>query len=51
MMDFMTHHAGTIGLIIFFLFFISMLIWVFRPGTKQAYTNHASIPLKEGEDE
>ena len=38
----------TVGrLIYFFIFFILVLAWVFRPGQKQKMREHAEIPLKE----
>jgi cbb3-type cytochrome oxidase subunit 3 len=39
--------AGLIGLLFFFAFFVAILIWVFRPGSKSLYTNHGQIPLKD----
>tara|TARA_R110002072_G_scaffold98771_7_gene217269 strand:+ start:943 stop:1098 length:156 start_codon:yes stop_codon:yes gene_type:complete len=51
MIDFLADYAGIIGLLIFCIFFAVMLFWVFRPGSKAAYSNHANIPLKEGENE
>ena len=47
MLDFITAHAGMIGLLFFFLFFISAGLWTFRPGAKKDYQDHANIPLKE----
>jgi len=46
-MDFLTHHAGLIGLMFFFVFFVVMAVWVFRPGAKIMYQGCADIPLKE----
>ncbi len=39
--------AGTIGLLFFFVFFVVMALWVFRPGSKEKYKSDAKIPLKE----
>lgn len=47
MMSFLTIHPGTAGLLLFFVFFVTMLAWVFRPGSKQGYAKCANIPLKE----
>ena len=41
--------AGLLGLIIFFLFFIGLLIWLFRPGAKEHYKDAGKIPLGEGD--
>ena len=43
-------NAGMAGLIIFVLFFIGLLIWLFRPGAKKHYKDAGHIPLKEGKD-
>lgn len=47
MIDFISHHAGVIGLLFFFTFFSLMVCWVFRPGSKQDYIAKANIPLKD----
>lgn len=39
--------AGLIGLLFFFVFFIAVVVWVFRPGSKKRYDQDAHIPLKE----
>lgn len=39
--------AGMIGLIVFFLFFLGVVAWVFRPGSKKDYERKAQIPLKD----
>lgn len=51
MTHFLNMHMGTIGLIFFFIFFVFMMIWIFRPGSKDIYQSQANIPLKEGKDE
>lgn len=48
-MDFIVKHAGTIGFMIFFLFFLAMVLWVFRPGAKKFYQKDATIPLSGDE--
>lgn len=48
-MDFLSNHAGLIGLIFFVCVFMIMLAYVFRPGSKQTYESHGNIPLK-GDD-
>ena len=39
--------AGLAGLLIFFIFFLGVVFWVFRPGSKSKYQQDAQIPLKE----
>lgn len=46
-MDWLTMHAGVIGLIFFLAFFLGVTAWVFRPGAKKSYQEKASIPFKE----
>ncbi len=38
---------GTASLVFFFLFFVGVLIWVFRPGSKEKYKKWGKIPLDE----
>ena len=47
MIDFITDHAGMIGLLFFFFFFVAVAMWTFRPGAKENYKKHAHIPLEE----
>lgn len=47
MIDFITHHAGTIGLIFFILFFAGVLVSIYLPGTKEKFEDYRQIPLKE----
>ena len=42
-------NAGMIGLLIFVIFFIGILIWVFRPGSTKHYKDAGQIPLEEDE--
>ncbi|MGB4056899.1 MAG: CcoQ/FixQ family Cbb3-type cytochrome c oxidase assembly chaperone [Alphaproteobacteria bacterium] len=39
--------AGVAGLLFFFVFFVAMAMWVYRPGAKAKYQNDAHIPFKE----
>lgn len=43
--------VGIIGLLLFFSFFIVMLVWIFRPGSKDKYKEYGNIPLKGHDDE
>lgn len=47
MMDFISQHAGLIGLVFFFLFFCIVALWVYRPGGRQTYQDYAKIPLED----
>lgn len=42
--------AGLIGLLFFFVFFVAITAWTFRPGAKKNYKDHGDIPLKENEE-
>ncbi|NQV20054.1 MAG: cbb3-type cytochrome c oxidase subunit 3 [Rhodospirillales bacterium] len=35
------------GLVLFIALFAAILVYVFRPGTKKKFDDHAQIPLKE----
>jgi len=45
------HFADSWGLLALALFFLAILIWVFRPGSKKTYENQADIPFKYDRDE
>lgn len=42
-------HLTSIGLLLFFGFFIATLFWVFRKGSKQFYATTSQIPLVDDE--
>ena len=44
---FASHHAGLIGLLFFFIFFMGVVIWLLRPGAKEQAEKDARIPLNE----
>jgi cbb3-type cytochrome oxidase subunit 3 len=44
-------HPGLIGLLFFFVFFVVMLVWLYRPGAKKTFQDHGLIPLKEENDD
>ncbi len=50
MIDFISHHAGTIGLVFFFLFFIGVIASIYMPGSKEKFDNYKNIPLKEPQE-
>ncbi len=43
------HYAGTIATVIFGVFFVGMLIFVFRPGSTKVYDELARTPLDDDE--
>lgn len=47
MIGYVLDNAGVIGLLFFFLFFVGVLIWLYRPGQKQKFEKHSQIPFKE----
>jgi cbb3-type cytochrome oxidase subunit 3 len=49
--QFASTHMGIIGLLFFFIFFVVMIAWVFRPGSKMKYQQDALIPLKDDDNE
>lgn len=50
-MDWLSDHAGMIGLIFFVVFFAIMAIYVYRPKAKQEFENFANIPFEEDRKE
>lgn len=49
MIDFLSAHAGMIGLLFFFIFFVVLVLWTFRAGSKENYNESANIPFEENE--
>ncbi|HBR68446.1 MAG TPA: hypothetical protein DEA55_03625 [Rhodospirillaceae bacterium] len=41
--------AGVAGLLLFFIFFVVMAVWTFRPGAKDKYKDDSNIPFREQE--
>ncbi|WII73652.1 cbb3-type cytochrome c oxidase subunit 3 [Bdellovibrio sp. 22V] len=39
-------HLTALGLLIFFVFFVGVLIWVYRKHSKELYQHLEQIPLK-----
>ena len=39
--------AGIVGLIFFLVFFLGVLAWTFRPGSRRKFEDASRIPLKE----
>lgn len=38
--------ADSWGLLVLFAFFVGMVVWVFRPGSRDTYSDAANIPLR-----
>jgi cbb3-type cytochrome oxidase subunit 3 len=38
---------GTLAMVIFMTVFLGALIWMFRPGSKQAYAARSQMPLSD----
>lgn len=51
MIKYIAPYAGSIGLVIFFLFFIVAAFWAFRPANKARFNQYANIPLREDNDD
>ncbi len=43
------HWAGTFSTVLFGLFFLGVLIFVFRPGSRKTYEDLARLPLEDEE--
>jgi len=43
------HYAGSIATVLFGVFFVGMLIFVFRPGSTKQYEELARTPLDDDE--
>ena len=43
--------AGTFGTILVGLFFLGVLIFIFRPGSKKVYEELARVPLQDDEND
>lgn len=54
MQDGLKHFSDTyltsIGLLIFFIFFVAVIVWVFRKGSKSFYNHAAQLPLIEPDE-
>ncbi|MCC7305123.1 MAG: cbb3-type cytochrome c oxidase subunit 3 [Alphaproteobacteria bacterium] len=43
--------AGVAGLLFFFIFFVAVAAWIFRPGSERQYRKYAQIPFREEDNE
>lgn len=50
-MDWLTAHAGLVGLLFFFCIFAGIGVWLFLPGMKDRIEPFGSIPLNEDNHE
>lgn len=48
---FLRHLADSWGLLLMFLFFVGVVVFVFRPGSKAEYAEVAKIPLQNGPED
>lgn len=48
---FLRQLADSWGLAVMFLFFVGVIVFVFRPGSKEQYAELAKIPLKNGSED
>ena len=48
-----THYTDQLltsaGLVIFFVFFVGVVFWVYRKGSKEVYNHLDKLPLNDGE--
>lgn len=50
MIDWLSDNAGMAGLVFFFLVFLFVIAWAYRPQAKETMESHKYIPL-EGDEE
>ena len=50
MIDILAKHGPSAVTLLFFVLFIGIAIWAFRPANKQKLQDYAKIPLKESQD-
>lgn len=50
-MEWFLSHAGLVGMLFFFAFFIGVCIWLYLPGMKSRIEPLAYIPLNEDQHE
>ncbi|WP_262695702.1 cbb3-type cytochrome c oxidase subunit 3 [Kordiimonas aquimaris] len=50
MIDWLTNNAGMSGLLFFFIVFLCIAGWSYRPGAKENMESHKYIPL-EGDEQ
>jgi len=43
---FLRHFADSWALLAMFLFFVGVIVWIFRPGSREEYKDTANIPLR-----
>ena len=44
--DTLRQFADSWGLLALFLFFLAVVLWVFRPGSRRHYADAAAVPFK-----
>ncbi len=48
--EFVASWAGTIATVIFALFFLGVLIFIFRPGSTKTYRELSRVPLDDDDE-
>ena len=51
MMEIIAQHAGLIGLLFFFIVFVTIAFWALKPANKQRIESYKYIPLEEKKDD
>ncbi|MCV6584128.1 MAG: cbb3-type cytochrome c oxidase subunit 3 [Marinibacterium sp.] len=46
---FLRQLADSWGLLVLFLFFVGIVVWVFRPGSTASYRDTANIPFRHAD--
>lgn len=49
MIDWLTNNAGMSGLLFFFVVFLAIVIWAYRPSVRENIESYKNIPLKGDE--
>jgi cbb3-type cytochrome oxidase subunit 3 len=48
-MDWLVSHSPVIGLVFFFVFFLVMAVWAYRPANKEKLESNKYLPFAEDE--
>lgn len=49
MIDWLVQHGPSLGLLGFFVGFVCIAVWTYRPALKKQIEDHAHIPFREQE--
>ena len=50
MMDWLAKHGPSAVLLVFFVIFLGIAFWAYRPSNKKTLQEYGQIPLKESHD-